>query len=211
MASSGAVSHQPGERADSRRNRRLLVEAARRAVTEHGVNVSALDIANAAGVGVGTLYRRFGSKEALIECVILTMIERLRERAAEALADSDPWAGLAGFLIAHAEVQLECRGLAEAAAMLPERKFELFGAQIRELLGAVERLTRRAHKAGVLRRDVTWRDIVLLTRAPLETNQAMGLQGDDNQWRRTMAVMLDGLRAPGVSPLPGSPPQEVMT
>jgi AcrR family transcriptional regulator len=213
MASSSAPSATdlPGERADSRRNRRLLIAAARAAVAEHGMNVSALDIANAAGVGVGTLYRRFGTKEALIEWTMLALIEELRAEADLALADPDPWDGLAGYLVALSEAQLECRGLAELAGMAPERKYELFGDQVRALNAAIEQLTDRAHAAGVLRRDITWRDVVLLARAPLETNQAMGLQGDDHQWRRTMAVVLDGLRAPGFSPLPGSAPQEVAT
>jgi AcrR family transcriptional regulator len=204
-----SVTEQPGERADSRRNRLRLIAAAKAAVAESGVNVSALDIANEAGVGVGTLYRRFGTKEALIECIMLALVEELRAQAVEALADPDPWDGLAGFLIELSQAQQDCRGLAELAAMPPERKFELFGEQTRALLSTIEQLTDRAHAAGVLRQDVTWRDIVLLSRAPLETNQAMGLRGDDHQWRRTMAVVLDGLRAPGVSPLPGSPPQEV--
>ena len=198
-----------GERADSRRNRRLLIAAAKAEVSENGVHVSALDIANQAGVGVGTLYRRFGTKEALIEGIILDLVEELAEAADEALANPDPWAGLTGFLVAFSEQQIQCRGLAELAAMQPERKFELFGEQMRALRAAVERLTERAHAAGVLRPDVTWRDVVLLSRAPLETNQAMGVRGGDQQWRRTMTIVLDGLRAGEVSPLPGSPPQEV--
>lgn len=198
-----------GERADSRRNRRLLIAAAKAEVSENGMHVSALDIANQAGVGVGTLYRRFGTKEALIEGIILDLVEELAEAADEALANPDPWAGLTGFLVAFSEQQIQCRGLAELAAMPPERKFELFGEQMRALRAAVERLTERAHAAGVLRPDVTWRDVVLLSRAPLETNQAMGVRGGDQQWRRTMTIVLDGLRAGEVSPLPGSPPQEV--
>lgn len=209
MAGAPDITDSAGERADSRRNRRLLIEAAKAAVSENGVHVSALDIANQAGVGVGTLYRRFGTKEALIEGIILELLDELREDADQALADPDPWEGLTSFLIAFSEQQIHCRGLAELAAMQPERRFELFGEQKRALRLAVERLTDRAHAAGVLRQDVTWRDIVLLSRAPLETNQAMGVRGDDQQWRRTMTVVLDGLRAGEVSPLPGSPPQEV--
>ena len=209
--SASSATDQPGERADSRRNRRLLIAAAKATVSKNGVQVSALDIANEAGVGVGTLYRRFGTKEALIERIMLEFIDELRDEADQALANPDPWESLAGFLIALSESQWHCRGLAELAAMQPKRKFELFGEQIRALLAAIKQLTERAHAAGVLRQDITWRDLVLLSRAPLETNQAMGLRGDDHQWRRTMAVVLDGLRAPAVSPLPGSPPQEVRT
>jgi AcrR family transcriptional regulator len=198
------------ERVDSRRNRRLLIEAAQDAVAEHGVDVSALDIASAAGVGVGTLYRRFGTKEALIECVMLAVIEDLREAVDDALAEPDPWQSLAGFVMAMSEAMLECRGLAQLVAMGPERKFELFGEQFRALRAEIDKLADRAHAAGVLRTDITGGDIVLLSRAPLESSHAMGLRGDDRQWRRTMTVVLDGLRAPGVSPLPGSPPQEVL-
>ena len=206
-----SITDQPGERVDSRRNRRLLIEAAQDAVAEHGVDVSALDIASAAGVGVGTLYRRFGTKEALIEHVMLSVIEDLRESVGTALADPDPWESLATFVVAMSESMLECRGLAQLVAMGPERKFELFGEQFRALRAEIDKLTARAHAAGVLRRDITAGDIVLLSRAPLESNHAMGLRGDEQQWRRTMAVVLDGLRAPGVTPLPGSPPQEVGT
>ena len=72
----------PTERIDSQRNRRRLIEAATDAIAEKGLEVSALDIATHAGLGVGTLYRRFGTKEALIEGVLVSVVDELLEPTA---------------------------------------------------------------------------------------------------------------------------------
>src|SRR4051812_18912890 len=197
----------PTERIDSQRNRRRLIEAATQAIAEKGLEVSALDIATHAGLGVGTLYRRFGTKEALIEGVLVSLVDELLEAADRALADDDPWRGFASFLTALGEAQLESRGLAELAGAHEPAEGPLHERLVKQRR-TMKRITERAQKAGALRADVTWRDVMLLSRAQVEAEECVGVRARPEQWRRTVAVLLDGLRAPGGSPLPGRPPRD---
>jgi AcrR family transcriptional regulator len=206
------------ERVDSRRNRRKLIEAATVAIAENGLGVSALDIARHAEVGVGTLYRRFGSKEALIEGVLVSLVDELVEQADEALAADDPWLGFAAFMHAFGRAQLESRGLAEltgakrpsadtAGATGPSQPaMHALAASNAKLRRATKRLVERAQSAGAMRADVSWRDVVLLSRAQVEAEDCVGVKAREEQWSRTVAILLDGLRAPGQTALPGRPP-----
>ena len=192
----------PKERADSRRKRLRLIEAARAAIAEHGLEASTTDITERAEVGVGTLYRRFGSKEALVADVLIDGLAEIESWADAALDDPDPWAGLSGFLFAFTEAQLANLGLAEFtsgnAHELPPQVAER-GAV---LAIAIDRLVRRAQEQGTLRADVTWRDVVLISLAPVGGTECLGATTGENQWRRTIAIALDGLRAPAASTLP---------
>ena len=85
---------EPTGRIDARRNRQRLFHAARDAIALNGLDVSSLDIATAAGVGVGTLYRRFGTKDALLDAVVLGLYDDLCEKAEVFLNETDPWEGL---------------------------------------------------------------------------------------------------------------------
>jgi AcrR family transcriptional regulator len=185
-----------------------LIEAARTVVAERGIDVSALDIATAAGVGVGTLYRRFGTKEALIERVVLDLLDEARIATEKAVTEPDAWSGLVAALVALSESHLACRGLTQTTSSDP------LSTALRDRFVAlrtlVSRAADRAHAEGVLRSDVTWRDLVLLSRAPLEADRCLGLAGNSDQWRRTLAVLMDGLRAPGDTPLPGEPPADTL-
>jgi AcrR family transcriptional regulator len=192
----------PKERADSRRKRLRLIEAARAAIAEHGLEASTTDITERAEVGVGTLYRRFGSKEALVADVLIDGLEEIESWADTALEDPDPWDGLAGFLVAFTQAQLANLGLAEftsgSAHELPPQVAER-GAV---LAIAIDRLVRRAQEHGQLRADVTWRDVVLISLAPVGGTECLGATRGENQWRRTIAITLDGLRGPAASTLP---------
>ena len=192
----------PQERADSRRKRLRLIDAARASIAEHGLEASTTDIAERAEVGVGTLYRRFGSKEALIVDVLLDGVAEIQSRADAALEESDPWAGLSGFLYEYTEAQRANLGLAEftsgtTLALPPE-----VAAAGSVLAAAIDRLVRRAQDAGALRADVTWRDIVLISIGPMGGTECLGATRGEGQWRRTIAIALDGLRAPAASTLP---------
>lgn len=194
----------PKERADSRRKRLRLIEAARAAVAERGLDASTTDITERAEVGVGTLYRRFGSKEALIADVLVDGVIEIRTWADEALADEDAWRGLSSFLFAYTEAQLKNLGLAEfTSGSGAKRKLP---AQVAEagatLVEAIDRLVRRAQEQGSLRGDVTWRDIVLVSIAPMGGVECLGATQGEQQWRRTIAIAMDGLRGPAVSTLP---------
>ncbi|GIF26797.1 AcrR family transcriptional regulator [Actinoplanes tereljensis] len=192
----------PKERADSRRKRLRLIEAARSAIAEHGLQASTTDITERAEVGVGTLYRRFGSKEALVADVLIDGLAEIQAWADAALDDPDPWAGLSGFLYAFTEAQLANLGLAEftsgQARELPPEVAE-HGSK---LAAAIDRLVRRAQEHGTLRVDVTWRDLVLISIAPIGGEECLGATRGEGQWRRTIAIALDGLRGPATSTLP---------
>ncbi|MEV4982903.1 helix-turn-helix domain-containing protein [Micromonospora sp. NPDC053811] len=197
-------------RADARRNRRQLV-ATREAIASRGLDVSALDIATGAGVGVGTLYRRFGSKEALLASVVLGLYDELLDVAQMCLRRADAWDGLAEFVMERAGAHRDSRGLAEVTAgcegpLSPER-----AQRIAALQDAVIRLTERARTAGYLREDVTWQDILICPRAGLDTDHCLGVDAGPDGWRRVITILLDGMRAPGHIPLVAPSPQVCRT
>lgn len=194
------------ERADSRRKRLRLIEAAREAVAELGLGVAAADIAERAEVGVGTLYRRFGSKEALIEAVLYDAIGAMVAAAEEAVRDEDPWAALEAYLTALVRGQLANRGLSEFTRSSDVDGSPEFLGLTLTLRRVLEELTGRAQRAGVVRNDVSWRDVALLAQAASGTAGCLGVEADARQWRRTLAVLLEGLRPPGHGPLPGRSP-----
>jgi AcrR family transcriptional regulator len=197
-----ATDEAPKERADSRRKRLRLIEAARAAIAEHGLQASTTDITERAEVGVGTLYRRFGSKEALVADVLLDGVAEIQAWADAALTDPDPWAGLSCFLFAYTEAQLANLGLAEFTnGTTHELPAEVAEAGT-ELAGAIDRLVRRAQDHGALRADVTWRDIVLISIGPMGGIECLGATTGEDQWRRTITIALDGLRGPAASTLP---------
>jgi AcrR family transcriptional regulator len=193
----------PRERADARRNRQLLLEAAASCVAEKGTSVAALDIAEHAGVSVATLYRRFTSKEALIEQVLLDLLDRLNAVAARALADRGAWDGLSGFIVAFARMNKDNHGLSEA---LGSQGTEALAASQRQLRVAIRDLTSRARLEGVLREDVTWQDLAFVPKAILLDRECIGLTAGEQEWERCLTLMLDGLRTPSPTPLPGSGP-----
>lgn len=191
------------ERADARHNRQLLLDAAASCVAEKGAAVAALDIAEQAGVSVATLYRRFTSKEALIAEVLLDLVEQLNGVAGHALGATDAWEGLSGFIIAFARMSRVNHGLSRALGL--HGSSELADAQhlLRE---AIRELTTRAAQAGQLRDDITWRDVVFLPKAILTDDECVGLTAGEDEWERCLTVMLDGLRSPTPTALPGRGP-----
>jgi AcrR family transcriptional regulator len=193
----------PRERADARRNRQLLLEAAASCVAEKGAAVAALDIAEYAGVSVATLYRRFTSKEALIEQVLLDLLDRLNAVAARSLAEADAWDGLSSFIVALARMNKDNRGLSEA---LGSHRSDAVAAAQGQLRDAIRDLTSRAVLAGVLRGDVTWQDIAFVSKAVHVDRECIGLAAGEREWERCLTLLLDGLRSPSPTPLPGTGP-----
>jgi len=164
----------PTLRADARRNLDRLLEAASECFAEQGVDASVDEIARRAGVGHGTVFRRFPTKEALLVAV---MLERLRDltRAAEgALEDPEPGTAFERFFRRAAEVYAENRAIVEGFERCVETE------EVAALKIAVGRLVWRAQRAGALRRDVTPDDVMELVPAA----------------SRHPDVVLDGLRAP---------------
>ncbi|HTF50654.1 MAG TPA: TetR/AcrR family transcriptional regulator [Pseudonocardia sp.] len=199
-----------GERADSRRKRLRLIDAARAVVAEKGMDAAAAEIAARAEVGVGTLYRRFGSKEALIKDILLDGIAEMRTAAEDSLANPDPWDGLATFFAAFSAAQLANRGLAEFTADHASAFAQDVAEHSLNLRAQIAQLTERAHQAGVLRDDVSWRDLVVLSLASVQAGECLGVRATEQQSKRTSAILLQGLRAPGTDRLPGEPPIDLV-
>jgi AcrR family transcriptional regulator len=182
-------------RADAERNRRLLLDAARALFAERGLNVSLDDIARHAGVGVGTAYRRFGSREALIDALYDEQVGQIVTLAEEALALEDPWEGLVSFLERALALQAANRGFKEL--MLSSQEGRDHVAAIRKQmrpLGA--QLIRRAKEAGALREDFAPQDmplIQMMISAVVDVSAPL----DYPLWRRYLNLVLDGMRAEG--------------
>lgn len=185
-----------GPRADARANRRRLLTAATAAVAERGLDVSALDIAQAAGVGVGTLYRRFGTKEALLDDVVLALYDEVLDTADECRAKPDAWEALSSFVFALAEAHRDSRGLAEVTAACDRPASAEIQTRTQALQEAVREMTAAAHAAGDLRPDVTWQQVILSTRAALETDHCLGVDAGPDGWRAVIALLLEGMRTP---------------
>ncbi|MCS5720337.1 TetR/AcrR family transcriptional regulator [Herbiconiux sp. CPCC 205763] len=200
---------EPVGRVDAQRNRQRLFHAARDAIAINGLDVSSLDIATAAGVGVGTLYRRFGTKEALLDAVVLGLYDDLCEKAEDFLESDDPWEGLSEFMMELAGAHRDSRGLAQVTAACDSNSppSPEVTQRTMALQNAVTRLTERAHAAGALRSDVTWQDIIISSRASLDIEHCLGVDAGPDGWRRVITILLDGMRAPGTSQLHGPGPQ----
>ncbi|MEA5367342.1 TetR/AcrR family transcriptional regulator [Amycolatopsis sp., V23-08] len=196
-------------RSDARRSAELVVAAARTAIAEHGLAVSTNEIVKRAGVGPGTFYRRFPSRHALLEAVLLEVVGELLEQARSAAQDPDPWAGFAGLVSALAVAQSENKGLADALAAEPEEGGDEVSSAFGSLRDHVRVITERAQEAGVVRADVTWRDVPFFAGAAAGMSpRCLGLDAGVSGRERVVAVVLAGLRAPGRGALPGESPRD---
>ncbi|RGA06267.1 TetR/AcrR family transcriptional regulator [Microbispora triticiradicis] len=190
-------------RADARRNMERLVEAARAAVAETGVEVTAHEIARRAGVGIGTFYRRVSSREALLEAVLDEVFAEMADLAANAAADPDPWHGFETFAVSYVRLRAESCGIREAVGGACGPNLDPVLGRIQE---SVRLLVERAQEAGVMRSDVAWQDVPFLLAAVATGPRTLRLRAGDEQWGRNLRVVLDGLRAPRSQGLPGTPP-----
>jgi AcrR family transcriptional regulator len=180
-------------RADARRNRDRVLEAARAAFGDEGSDVSLDEIARRAGVGPGTVYRHFATKEALFEAVVLDRMGELVEEARALTDDPDPGGAFSSFIERLGREGALKRDLVEVLAD-DGIHLQLGGAPIvRALIDALAELLRRAQRAGDVRRDIGVDDVMaLLTGAAYAICHS---RADDTQTRRLLAIMYDGLRA----------------
>lgn len=197
------------ERADSRRKRLQLIDAAKAAVAEQGLDVSAAEIADRAEVGVGTLYRRFGSKDALIKDAVIRSFAEIQAPADKAVADPDPWRSFVAFFEALTQTLVGNRALREMLTR-DDTITNWILEPTHRLRESCATITLRAQEHRLIRTDVTWRDIAMLAYAAAVEPDYLGLVGDGEKWRRTVAVLLDGLRTPSPEPLPGGPPIDLL-
>jgi len=190
-------------RKDAERNRQRILDAARELFAQDGLGVTLNDVAHRAGVGVGTVYRRFPDKAQLIEELFEQQVSELVGLMEEALQDPDPWRGLTGFLRRNLELQTRDRAFREIIVSTPESTQRLHRIRQRMFpLGA--QLVQRAKESGALRADFGPSDVpmmFLMLSAVLDA--ARDVQPE--LWRRYLEVFIQGLRAD-----PG-PPEELPT
>lgn len=203
--------HGGPRRAEAERNDYLLLRAARELLAEDGAKASVAAIAARAGVGIGSLYRRFHTKEELFQRLSELSLDHWIHAAEQGLRD-DPWTGLTQFITTCVEFG---QGVAAAAGTISVTD-EMNDKSRRgdELLVA---LVDRAQLAGALRSDVSPIDLSLLIEQ-LSTSpliEQLRRQGRDElipealeARRRLIAIALNGLRAGQNSPLPGSHPSD---
>ncbi len=188
-------------RADARRNRQAVIEAARKLMATAGLDAQMEDIAREAGVGVGTVYRHFPTKDDLIYALAEHRFERLAEFARDALAEDDPGPAFEQFLYRSAELQATDRSLSEV--MRDRSDAMQAGAQKAGLLELVREAMTRAQKAGVIRKDAVAEDVpMLMCGLGTSTPGNDGPFVSPTTWRRFMAIVIDGLKAPGAAEMP---------
>lgn len=204
MASPTSTERRPeperAQRADARRNRKRILEVARELFAEHGYDAQIDDIARRAGVGVGTVYRHFPNKLDLLDALIQARFESLSQAARDAIADPDPWTGFEGFMRYSAGVMAADRALSEAMFERPEMMRT--GAEDVGMPGLLEELVGRAQKAGELRDEVIWEDVPGLVCGVGRALSEGKIGPLEMSWERYLAIILDGLRAPGTARLP---------
>ncbi len=179
-------------RADAQRNLVRLVAAARAAVDEVGIKVTAHEIARRAGVGIGTFYRRVPSREALLEAVLNELLGDAVVLADHALQNDDPWHGFTEFANAFVQLRAASCGINEALGGAEGLELDILLGQLQDRL---RRLVERAKQAGVMRPDITWQDVAFLLASVVTADRTMGLDAHIDQWHRNLKVVLDGLRA----------------
>jgi AcrR family transcriptional regulator len=185
-------------RADARRNREKVLRAAREAFAVSGYGVPMDEIAGLAGVGPGTVYRHFPTKEALFEAVVTARVEDLVSDARARAEAGDPGDAFFGFLARIAGEAAVKRDLPDAISVP--------GALQDALHAALDVLLRRAQQAGVVRADIRTWDLVVLLKAILTGLKETPAGTADPALRdRVFAVLTDGLRAhpQGRAPEPG--------
>ena len=189
------------QRADARRNREAVLEAARKLMAKNGLDTQMDEIANEAGVGVGTVYRHFPTKEELIYALAELRFERLAEFAREAQTEADPGPAFERFLYRGAELQAQDRSHAEVMRDRPDAMRA--GAEKAGLLELVRELMTRAQEAGAIRTDAQAEDVpMLMCGLSTSTPANDGPFVSATSWRRFLGIVIDGLRAPGASELP---------
>ncbi|MBX6391101.1 MAG: helix-turn-helix transcriptional regulator [Frankia sp.] len=196
--------HRPLRR-DAERNRRRILEGAASAFAELGLDVSTDEIARRAGVGIGTFYRRFPTKDLLIDALFEDRVGKVVELAEECLRHEDPWTGLVTFLDQSTAWQVADRGLKEVVFNTAHGRSRI--ARDRDRIGPlVAALVNRAKQAGALRADVAGADLALI-QLMLATAADVTRDVAPEAWRRFLALTLDGLRArrDGPSELPHPP------
>jgi AcrR family transcriptional regulator len=194
---------QRGTRSHARRNHEALVAAAREVFAERGADASLEEIARRAGVGVGTLYRHFASREVLVEAVFERRIGMFVELAEAAVAEQDAWLAFVGFLERMLEIQARDRLLKDVLLRAPGGSSSVDRARA-ELRRLFELMLERARDQGRLREDFAFADLIPLLWSFSTVIDATAEVAPE-AWRRHLHWLLDGLRAEAATPQTQAP------
>jgi AcrR family transcriptional regulator len=178
-------------RRDAARNRQRILDAARELFAQRGLSATLNDIAHHAGVGVGTVYRRFPDKSQLIDGLFEQRIGTLVELMDEAVRDCDPWHGLTRFLERALQLLATDRGLMELLTSTPDGLERISRVRAR-LLPLGTELIARARAAGRLRDDIVPTDLPVI-QLMLTTVIDAAEDVEPELWRRYLGIVLRGL------------------
>jgi AcrR family transcriptional regulator len=192
-------------RRDAERNRQRILDAARELFAEQGLGVTLNDIAHHAGVGVGTVYRRFPDKSQLIEELFEQRLEDLVSLASRALDEPDAWHGLKTFLQRALELQANDRGVKDLITASTDGLDRVAKIRSRLLPIGLE-LVRRAREAGQIRSDIDAPDLPII-QLMLSTLIDASRDVSPDLWRRYLGIITRGLSAhPDQEPELEAPP-----
>lgn len=194
-------------RSDAQRNRDQILTAATELFAEQGAEVPMEEIARRAGVGVGTLYRRFPDRDALIRAVALTTFVDVVARTRTAIAEElSAWDALARIMRQSTGLRLSMRlaGTSPVAIAVIKADPEVARCR-RELVELLDGVVRSAQVEGTLRRDVGAADVAVMVAAALHPMRGLSEDAAELLPDRILVVLLDGLRAGRTSRLPGRP------
>lgn len=190
-------------RRDAERNRQLIMDAAREVFSERGLDVTLDDIAKHAGVGVGTAYRRFANKDALIDELFEAKVSEMVTMAEEALEVEDPWLSITGLIERMLEAQAADRGLKQVLVGATHGRERICDARDR-ITPLTKRIVQRAIDAGAVRPDFEETDMPMISVMVGSVMDATR-EVDPDAWRRYLRVVLTGIAAhpETCGPLPG--------
>ncbi|MCW2986641.1 MAG: TetR/AcrR family transcriptional regulator [Conexibacter sp.] len=178
------------KRADARRNYEKLLTAAGEAFAENGTAASLEDIARRAGVGIGTLYRHFPTRQALLEAVYVDEVEEMSAKANE-LDDLEPWDALVTWLRQFVRYAATKRALADEMLNTIDAEAPVFVSCRAAITDAGDMLLQRAQASGDVRRDTSFIDVGRMVAGIASIRTA-----DPGQIERILDMALDGLRYP---------------
>jgi AcrR family transcriptional regulator len=192
-------------RADAERNRRRLLDAARELLDERGLEVSVGEIAEAAGVGRGTLFRNFPSKEHLIAAIVAEQMQDAAARGRELVADPNAGGALFEFVEELVGRQQQDRALFEAVAPEFLANDEIRAAHA-EIIGVFDQLIDRAKQAGAVRQDIGAVDLLMMLKGVMEAATAFS-QTNPEIVDRQLDLVRAAISVPAaVEPLRGRAP-----
>ncbi|OBA70078.1 transcriptional regulator [Mycobacterium sp. 1554424.7] len=179
-------------RKDAERNRQRVIEAARELFAARGLDATLNEVAHHAGVGVGTVYRRFPTKQELLEAIFEDGIDELTALAETALRHPDSWQGFVWYVEQMCELTATDRGMREVAFSRAYCGSRVDAARVR-LVPRLSELLERAQKDGHLRSEMAPGDMPIFGLLAGTVSEYAG-QVDTELWRRYVAILLEGMR-----------------